>query len=871
MRQRGLPRSRVDIQDFIEKTDDGLAKIFAALRDIAQAGSSGENAAPPTILLAIDQGEELFNEEGRDEARRFIDILTRTLTADPRTMAILVMRSDAFPLVQNEPALAALPKDTFTLDMMLEGSYRAVIEGPARLVEPPLKIDPQLTDALLEDISGQDALPLLAFTLAPPLRQHPGRQRADARRLRQDRPREGRDRQDGRRRPSPRPSPRARCRKTKRSSSRSRARPSFRIWRRSTRPASSCVACAPRDKIPAEARPLIDRFAEQRLLIRDRRQDAEVIEVAHEALLRQPPFSDWLAEDREFLLWRDRLTQARAAFEADERGLFAGRELAIARSYMQTRAERDFEPADLAFIRDSIAADDKRRADEAEEQRRREAAEKEEQERRIRDAERIAEEQTKAAAAQKRATRAVFVGLVVALLVAGAAVWQYFEATKASKAAKEATAKQTREANLREAQITQSLFLADLARQQRRAGDAGNRGPARARGAARSHAAGIDSTVCPRGGVAARRRLARSARAARSQAMRVVCRARRSAPTASASSPRLGTRRRGCGTPRPASRSASRSKAMTDACVSAAFSPDGKRIVTASADKTARLWDAETGKPIGEPLTGHEDACDERGVQPRRQAHRHRVLGQDGAAVGRARPASRSASRSEAMTDGVLSAAFSPDGKRIVTASEDKTARLWDAETGKPIGEPLKGHDGCVCRARRSAPTASASSPRLRTRRRGCGTPRPASRSASRSKAMTDAVCERGVQPRRQAHRHRVSMTRRRGCGTPRPASRSASRSEAMRIGVCSAAFSPDGKRIVTASEDKTARLWDAETGKPIGEPLKGHEDRCVSAAFSPDGKRIVTASEDKTARLWDAETGKPIGEPLKGHDGCGV
>ena len=407
MRQRGLPRSRVDIQDFIEKTDDGLAQLFAALRDIAQAGASGDNAAPPTILLAIDQGEELFNEEGRDEARRFIDILTKTLAADPRTMAILVMRSDAFPLVQNEPALAALPKDTFTLDMMLEGSYRAVIEGPARLVEPPLAIDPQLTDALLEDISGQDALPLLAFTL----RHLYDNTRVDNALTLAGYDKIGRVKgviaQDGRRRPTPRPSPRARRRKTKRSSSSSRVRPSFRISRRSTRPASSCAACRRATKFRTRRGRSIDRFAEQRLLIRDRRQDAEVIEVAHEALLRQPPFSDWLAEDREFLLWRDRLTQARTAFEADERGLLAGRELAIARSYMQTRAERDFEPADLAFIRDSIAADDKRRADEAEEQRRREAAEKEEQERRLRDAERIAEEQTKAAAAQKRTTRAV--------------------------------------------------------------------------------------------------------------------------------------------------------------------------------------------------------------------------------------------------------------------------------------------------------------------------------------------------------------------------------------------------------------------------------------------------------------------------------
>jgi dipeptidyl aminopeptidase/acylaminoacyl peptidase len=81
-----------------------------------------------------------------------------------------------------------------------------------------------------------------------------------------------------------------------------------------------------------------------------------------------------------------------------------------------------------------------------------------------------------------------------------------------------------------------------------------------------------------------------------------------------------------------------------------------------------------------------------------------------------------------------------------------------------------------------------------------------------------------------------------------------------------SAAFSPDGKRIVTASNDETARVWDAESMEPIGKPLKGHEDAVQSAAFSPDGQRIVTASADGTARVWDADSGSPIGEPLKGH-----
>ena len=67
-----------------------------------------------------------------------------------------------------------------------------------------------------------------------------------------------------------------------------------------------------------------------------------------------------------------------------------------------------------------------------------------------------------------------------------------------------------------------------------------------------------------------------------------------------------------------------------------------------------------------------------------------------------------------------------------------------------------------------------------------------------------------------------------------------------------SAVFSPDGKRIISASGDETIRTWDAQTGKQIGDPLKGHTWPVCSAAFSPDGKHIVSASYDKTIRIWD-------------------
>jgi WD40 repeat protein/serine/threonine protein kinase len=237
--------------------------------------------------------------------------------------------------------------------------------------------------------------------------------------------------------------------------------------------------------------------------------------------------------------------------------------------------------------------------------------------------------------------------------------------------------------------------------------------------------------------------------------------------------------------------------------ISVAFSSDGKRIVTGSYDRTAKVWDAATGQELL-ALKGLASWVPQldfyRGYRARQVLEQLAVKGH---------------------TSWVWGVAFSPDGKRIVTASEDRTVRVWDARTGQEI-HTLRGHTGIVW--------SVAYSP---------GGTRIVSSSDDRTARVWDAATGKEVLVLK---------------GHTAP--------------VFSAVFSPDGKRIVTGAGDLyrpgETKLWDAATGQEVL-TIKGHTGRVRSVAFSPDGKRIVTGSEDGTAKVWVADRAQEV-LVLKGH-----
>lgn len=250
--------------------------------------------------------------------------------------------------------------------------------------------------------------------------------------------------------------------------------------------------------------------------------------------------------------------------------------------------------------------------------------------------------------------------------------------------------------------------------------------------------------------------------------------------------------------------------------VSASVSPDGSRIVTASGDKTARLWDTSTGMLIA-TLSGHEKRVNSAVFSP------------DGLLIATGSE-DNSARIWNATTGGLLrelrghtnsvnQVAFSGDGKFVVSASGDTTARIWDVQSGDSL-KILQGHEKHL--------NSATFSPNANYVATGSGD--KTVRIWDWRSGMTKIVL----------------------------ADHSAS--------VLNAAFSTDGKLLITSSVDRTAMIWEVESWKRKA-VLIGHEDQVNTAEFSADSKRVVTASKDRTVRVWDTENGTLIFK-LLGHTG---
>jgi predicted heme/steroid binding protein len=197
--------------------------------------------------------------------------------------------------------------------------------------------------------------------------------------------------------------------------------------------------------------------------------------------------------------------------------------------------------------------------------------------------------------------------------------------------------------------------------------------------------------------------------------------------------------------------------------ISASFSADGTHVVTASQDKTARVWDLRGGRPSFVALEGHQER--------------------------------------------VNFASFNADGTHVVTASWDGTARVWDLRGEGPSFVALEGHQKMVTSASFSADGTHV---------------------VTASWDGTARVWDLGG--KRLSF---VALKRHRGA-------------------VWSASFSADGTHVVTASSDNTARVWDLRGKRPSFVALEGHQDGVTSAAFNSDGTHLVTASRNGTVRVWD-------------------
>ncbi|MBI3795920.1 MAG: protein kinase, partial [Deltaproteobacteria bacterium] len=250
----------------------------------------------------------------------------------------------------------------------------------------------------------------------------------------------------------------------------------------------------------------------------------------------------------------------------------------------------------------------------------------------------------------------------------------------------------------------------------------------------------------------------------------------------------------------------------TDSVVrSVSFSPDGRHIVSGSEDRTLRLWEMKSGQEV-RCFTGH--------------------------------------------TNRVYSVSFSPDGRYIVSGSSYETLRLWEvaySRARRPIHfYPLLSRVKLIVKMRQE------------------------------QEQLAELLQSASTHVEKQAFREAYQVLRR-GQSLAENArdgevldllARCGEEGQGKRVGVKGAwallpltghtrvvtavSFSPDGRHIVSGSEDTTLRLWEMKSGQEV-RCFTGHTNLVMSVSFSPDGRYIVSGSADTTLRLWEVASGQEV------------
>lgn len=809
-----------DIKDVCVHGGRQLVDLVAEVQQAAMARLSGHSGAedapaPPTLVLPLDQAEELFSADAGSEGAQFITLL-RWLIEDLnrteiRLVVVATIRTDSYEVMQTHPGLAGIETVVFDeLRPMPATQFKEVIVGPAARATQagyPLTISPALVDRLLADAGeGAEPLPLLALTLC---RLYADYGSTGELTLTQYEAMGGMGRvvqteiDD-----ILAAEPQSRQRQL------GALRAAFIPWLATIDPDTDqpIRRVARYADLPQESRPLIEQFVAKRLMIEDIRGGETVVEVALESLLRQwNELAGWLDSQRSDLKAADALERAAAAWEQHDCShdwLLTGTRLADAQALAEHPGFRERLATTDRFLAASHFAEDQRlQAEERHRQAELSAAQQlaaaaQERAHHAQQEQATAEAHADQLRRRSRVLRAVLaVTAVIAVIAAVLGITAAINGHAATKRFYEAT-------SVRLNAEARGMLAGTLAG-----------GDVRAFNellAARTFynpddGALYDAVVQRQTTVKIIETPTRIASLAFSPDGASIASAGGDSGDVSIWQVDTGTRRTlGTGDKRLSAVAFSptgdriaagtaemgnvvfwnaHTGALTEklrgnegGVSSIAYSRDGRGLVSGGYDYTLRFWDAENEQPSGPPVQ----------VRPLRTD----------------------------ATIGIQAVAFSPDGRRIAAGCGDDSVRIIDVATGREVVPPLilvpeAGHAGGV--------TSVAFSPDGHQLVAGSG--------AGGDFQIWNADTGESI-------------------GGP---------IQGDHLGLGSVAFSRGGHRVVTAGADGTVRLWDTASMQRIGGELVGHQEAVNVVAFSPDGRHIVSGGDDRTIRLWDADLQRPL------------